>query len=325
MFFGLFTSCGYRNSNNTTRAKEKYLVESKGNPYEIVLVAPMDMHNGQAWDNLRSVLDQEVEMISRLEPMFDVVSTVPENLKNVLQQHRNIIILEIGEKYDSTSIKVEYDKYSKPQMLVYMTAPTEPQLTDYIKNNRNNIITLFNREEQKRMVEKMTKRNAPAINDTIMSMFGLSIQIPHGYKIRSVHDDFLWISYEAPQTSQGVFIYSYEYDPEMKFTQEYLLEMRNKFAALIPGPLDGGYMSTSTEYTPNISSVVINGREWIEQRGFWDVANDYMGGPFVSFSTLEKSKNRVLVIDEYLYSPQNHKPMRNQVRQLENIVYTAKL
>ncbi|MFI3322366.1 MAG: DUF4837 family protein [Rikenellaceae bacterium] len=315
-----FAACGSRNTNG-----EKYLSESKGNPYEIVLVAPEQMFKESACDTLRSILSQEVEMISRSEPLFDIITTVPSNLKNILLLHRNIIIMESGAQYDSTSIKVEYNVDSKPQMVVYMSGPNNSELTNYIGENSKNIVELFNREEQKRMVAKMTNREAKEVNDTIQSMFGFSAKIPYGYKVRDAQDGFLWISYETPATSQGFFIYSYYYDETIKFTQKYAIEMRNKFASLIPGPSDGSYMTTSMEYAPTVKPMVINGREWVEQRGFWEVENDFMGGPFVSYSTVERKNNRVIVVDGYLFSPRNNKPMRNLMRQLENVVYTIKI
>ncbi len=47
----------------------------------------------------------------------------------------------------------------------------------------------------------------------------------------------------------------------------------------------------------------IGDRTWAELRGFWDVENDFMGGPFVSYSTLDEATGRVLTIDGYVYSP----------------------
>ncbi|MDE5851734.1 MAG: DUF4837 family protein, partial [Alistipes sp.] len=53
--------------------------------------------------------------------------------------------------------------------------------------------------------------------------------------------------------------------------------------------------------------------------GFWDVAGDYMGGPFVSFTTVDTATNRVFTLDAYVYSPKLHK--RNFVRGVEHLLY----
>ena len=54
-------------------------------------------------------------------------------------------------------------------------------------------------------------------------------------------------------------------------------------------------------------------------RGFWDVANDYMGGPFVSYTTINDATNEVFTIDCYVHSPKYGK--RNFLRPLEHLVY----
>ena len=44
-----------------------------------------------------------------------------------------------------------------------------------------------------------------------------------------------------------------------------------------------------------------------------------MGGPFVSYSTLDEATGRVLTIDGYVYSPKLDK--RNFMREVEHLVY----
>ena len=63
----------------------------------------------------------------------------------------------------------------------------------------------------------------------------------------------------------------------------------------------------------------MQGRLWVELRGFWDVAGDYMGGPFVSYSTVDLKTNRVFTIDCYIFSPKAHK--RNFMRGVEHLLY----
>ena len=81
-------------------------------------------------------------------------------------------------------------------------------------------------------------------------------------------------------------------------------------------------MITVPEYEPDLRHVRIEGRYWAEMRGFWDVENNFMGGPFISYSSVDIANRRVVTIDCYVFSPKN--PKRNLMRQLENLVYTVK-
>lgn len=57
-------------------------------------------------------------------------------------------------------------------------------------------------------------------------------------------------------------------------------------------------------------------------RGFWDVHGDFMGGPFVSYTTVDTATNRVFTLDCYIYSPKN--PKRNYMRGVEHLLYLVK-
>ena len=46
-------------------------------------------------------------------------------------------------------------------------------------------------------------------------------------------------------------------------------------------------MITSDAFAPDYRLFRMEGRLWCELRGFWDVHGDFMGGPFVSYTTVD--------------------------------------
>ncbi|MBQ5853641.1 MAG: DUF4837 family protein, partial [Rikenellaceae bacterium] len=82
---------------------------------------------------------------------------------------------------------------------------------------------------------------------------------------------------------------------------------------------DGSYMTTAEIYDPDYRTFRSESRLWVELRGFWDVANDFMGGPFVSYTTVNTTTNEVVTLDCYVYSPKL--PKRNYMRELEHLRY----
>ena len=83
-------------------------------------------------------------------------------------------------------------------------------------------------------------------------------------------------------------------------------------------------MITSDAFEPGYRIFRLEGRLWCEMRGFWDVHGDFMGGPFVSFSTVDTATNRVFTLDCYVYAPDLNKPRkRNYLRGLEHLLYTV--
>ncbi len=138
----------------------------------------------------------------------------------------------------------------------------------------------------------------------VKEQFGVDISVPQGYKLRAKGDDFLWISYEFPQASQGFFIYSYPYTGKQALTVEALTEARNRFAARIPGPSEGSYMITADVYEPDLRTFRLGGTAVGRAARILGREDDFMGGPFVSYTTVDTTTQRVFTLDCYVYSPE---------------------
>lgn len=308
------------------RGNSEYKAESTGTPYEVVVITDTATWNSAACDTLKRILSEPVPMLNQEEPMFRVLQVTPDKQSGILRRHRNIIMVRIDKSFERTAVGASYDVEAAPQMILYMDSPNTDSLASYLHKNAHNIVFLMDNAEQQNFVSRAKKLNEPAIADSIKNVFGIDINIPRGYKIRNImRPDFMWISYETPQASQGFFIYSYPIDSIKSLTQDELISMRNVFASNIPGPSEHSYMTTSMAYPPESHTEQINDRTWIVTRGFWDVENDFMGGPFVSFSTMDRPNNRIITIDQYVYSPKTSKGRRNYIKQLESIIRTVKI
>lgn len=304
----------------------EYKKEAAGNPYEIVVVAPDDLWEGAAGDTLCSILQEDVEMLNQPEPLFDIVRTSPDKFNNILTRHRNIIRMETDPAAAKTTVDAAYDVDAKPQLILYMRSSDADSLADYLSRHRTRIRQLLNDTEIARFAARARRFPEQFLADTVRSMFGIEMVIPRGYTLRkSLAPNFMWISYETPLTSQGIVIYTYPVDTLHPLSVNEIVAQRNAFVAAIPGPSDGSYMTTSSYIPPQIRPIEINGRTWAEVRGFWDVEGDFMGGPFVSYTTVDKEAGRAVVIDEYVYSPKQAKGRRNFVRQMESIVRNVDL
>ena len=292
---------------------------SQGAPYELVVVSNNEVWDGAVGDTLRSILRQPVPSINQYEPLFDVMRVTPDGFKNVIARHRNILKVLVDKKIAEPAIGVKYDVSARPQIMIVAQGPTQQALADYISENRDNLLYVLEKAERDRTVEYAEKYNVASLREAIREKFGVTMNVPKGYTLRSASDHFMWISYEYPAASQGFFLYSYPYEGPQSLSVGALVEARNKFASRIPGPSDGSYMITYMDYEPDYRMIRIGDRLWVEMRGLWDVANDFMGGPFVSYSTVNTETNEVFTLDCYVYSPKLDK--RNFLRALEHLVY----
>lgn len=296
-------------------------MRSGGAKYEIFVIGSQSVLDGELGDTLRSILLEPVFMINQREPIFDPAFIPPSAYKGIILQHRNILKINIDKAVTAPALLAQYDEYVQPQIIVSLNAPDLKSAVEYISENRKDLRTIFELAERDRAIELNKKYNEVALENEVRNKFGFEMSVPRGYKLRDSQQDFLWLSFEMPQSSQGIVIYSYPYEGKSDFTLEALTKRRDEFVSKIPGPTDGSYMITADVIDPELIHSRIGGRYWAQMNGFWDVYSDFMGGPFLSYSTVDTQSNRVICIDMYVYSPKDRK--RNFLRSLEHLVYSV--
>ncbi len=296
---------------------------SQGSPYEVVVVCNQPEWDSQLGDTLRTVLSGYIPYLNQEESTFDVIRITNNSYDGLITRHRNILEVNIKPEIAEPAIAVRYDVESSPQIVMTLQAPSVEAATEYVSEHRESLVKGFQIAERDRSIAFAREFGAENINKVIKEKFGVSMNIPTGYTIRQDSEDMLWISFEHPMASQGVVIYSYPAEFGMSsLSEENLVEARNEFTSRIPGPSDGSYMTTFTEVSQLYQPIRIDGRLWIQMRGLWDVVNDFMGGPYVSYSTIDEVNNRVFTVDCYVYSPKYGK--RNYLHGVESIVHSVK-
>lgn len=311
------TAAGCKAVNTLTDSKKA----SQGKPYELIVVCPQQEWTGEVGDTLRAVLTAPVPYLNQTEPLFDVLRVQERGFTGLVADHRNILKIRIDPSLPEVTTGVEYDVTARPQIVLTTAGPDDRSLVEYISKNRENLVHALEQAERDRAVEANSKFYNTGIDAAVRKTFGVGIKVPKGYVLAKQEDDFLWARYEYPAASQGFFICSYPYEGPESLAPEALLAARNKYAARIPGPSDGSWMTTSEVIPPAYRMFRLEGRLWCELRGFWDVKNDFMGGSFVSYTTVDTATNRVFTLDCYVYSPKLHK--RNFVRGVEHLLYTV--
>lgn len=297
-------------------------VVSQGAPYELIVVANQPQWDGALGDTLRSVLTAPIPYLQQQEPIFDVLRVTESSYNNLVSRHRNILRTVINPALEQPSVGVQYNLHATPQIVLTLQGPTEGALTEYLSEHRKDVVAAIEGAERDRAIDYAAKFGVASLESKIAEKFKFSMKIPKGYTLRNEGSDFLWMSYEYPTASQGVLIYSYPATKGAKsLSAADLLAARNLYTAKIPGPVDGSYMSTYEDYTPDYQTFRLEGRLWAEMRGLWMVKGDFMGGPFVSYSTINTLTGEVVTIDCYVYSPKLGK--RNFVRGVEQLIYNV--
>ena len=292
---------------------------SQGAPYEVVTICNQPIWEGAVGEQLRTILRAQDPYLNAQETLYDLFQVTPHNVTNIVDTHRNQIEVKVDPTLEAASAGARYDVTASPQIIITLQGPSQEAIADYLKSHAETLVQLLEKTERDRSIAYAERHFEPFIQEQILKTFGVEMDVPKGYVLAKQTEDFMWMPYEYPAASKGFMLYSRPYEGPESLSDIAVERARLKFAAEIPGPSDGSYMTTSYAFPPIYRTVKIDGRFWVELRGFWDVENDFMGGPFVSYTTLDNATNRVLTLDCYIYSPKLKK--RNFMRDVEHLVY----
>ena len=296
---------------------------SSGRAYEVLVVVEPGLWERPAGRALFDVLDSDVPGLPQSERSFRIMYTAPSNYDATLKLIRNIIIVDVNKDlYTQPKFKYARNVYAAPQSILTIQAPDEASFEKFVEENRRVIIDFFTHAEMNRQISVLKDKHSDYIATKVKSQFDCDVWVPGELTSTKEGENFFWAGTNAATGDQNFVIYSYPYTDKDTFTKEYFVHKRDSvMKANIPGAREGMYMSTDSLMT-DVRPISVQGDYALEARGLWRIKGDFMGGPFVSYTTVDTATDRVLTIDCYVYSPKNHK--RNYVRGVEHLLYLVK-
>lgn len=317
-FAASFSSC-----KKGSKGESSLLPNVTGSAGELVLSLPKQLWTDSIGINYKEILTQEFPFLPQSEPTFDLVTIPPEAFSDIFKSHRNIIINETSAEFKEPRFILKRDVWASPQTVLYVVGPSYSSIGSFIKKEKDKLVAIFEQAERDRIIQNATKYEERDIAPILKEKFNINMKVPKGYILRKQSDNFIWISHETPKISQGLIIYTFPYTEKNTFSSDYLLKKRNEFVTQIPGPGEGTHMITSTVFPPHFSAMMYRDRYYGILRGFWDVYKHPMGGPFISFSTLDEKRQTIINVEAYVYAPSGKK--RNYLRQVEALVYSLEI
>ncbi|MGM9785624.1 MAG: DUF4837 family protein [Candidatus Cryptobacteroides sp.] len=308
-------SCG-----ENTR-KKALLPNISGKAGEVIVVIDKSEWEGAIGTTIRDTLANDCPFLPQREPMYTLVDVAPGGFGSMFQIHRNIVIVNINSNVTSPGVVYQTDIWASSQCVIRLNAPDSETAVQIFKENSKKIITTLEQAERDRIIANSRKYEERSIAPVVSAMAGGSPHFPSGFRIKKQTDNFIWVSYDT-QVSQGILIYKYpvEEGKQMLSLDNILEENAVMLKENVPGMFENTYMMTSDFARPSIEYLKYKGRDFASIRGYWEVYNDYMGGPFVAHAFYSRDGKNVIVMEGFVYAPKYDK--RHYLRQVESILYS---
>lgn len=309
-------------SCSDAKRKQALLPNISGKAGEVIVVIDKGQWEGAVGTVLRDSLACECPFLPQSEPLYTLVNVAPNGFTQMFQIHRNIIIVNIKPDVTEPGVVFKNDVWARPQCVIRINAADSDTAVKLIKENSSNMTAVLEQAERDRVIANTKKYEELSLAPVVTEMVGGSPHFPSGYKIKKKTEDFIWIEYNPQYVTQGVLIYKYPVvDGEQMMDLDNILENSNRMLMNnVPGMFDNTYMTISDFARPSIEYKKYKGLDFAEIRGFWEVENDFMGGPFVSHAFYSKDGKEVIVLQGFVYAPKYDK--RQYLRQVESVIYS---
>ena len=304
------------------KKRQALLPNISGKAGEVIVVIDKGNWEGLVGTVLRDSLAKETPFLPQREPLFGLVN-VPQNaFNNMFQIHRNIIVVNINNTVTEPGVVIRKDVWATPQTVIYVNAADSEAAAKLIEENSNLMAVTIEQAERDRIIRNIKRYEEHKLAPVVTEMVGGSPHFPSGYKLKKRTSDFIWIEYAIQDVTQGILVYKYPVvEGEQMLSLDNIIKDSNEMLKNnVPGMFENTYMTTSTAARPGIEYKRYKGLEFAEIRGFWEVYNDYMGGPFVSHAFYSQDGKDIIVLQAFVYAPKYDK--RQYLRQVESVIYS---
>ena len=299
--------------------KSAYVPESSGNINHVTVVMPEKDWKASIGEKVKSELQEIYEGLPLDEPQFSLVYMNSKAFTGFARQNRNIIWFR---KDSLEGFRLSQNQFARPQILATITGIDTESQAFYFQENTELLKQTLIENERKEKLRRIMK--SPTTENTLFKRFGIELTYPSAYKTFKDTTNFVWIQKEVRKGHLNLIAYTLKENILEGSFNERILNIRDSIGeAYVPGRLEGSYQITERAFRPYFYRAIVDGKQAYLTKGTWEVANDFMAGPFVNYMIQDTLKNRILVVEGFVFAPTASK--REYMFELNTIINTLKI
>jgi len=349
-FAFLFSILGiFACSNDVVRGPAKAKPKAFGKMNDVVVLTEKSIWEGAVGDSIRYYFAGEFPVTPRPEPLFDLKYYPTEKIEyeDALRELRTyIVVVDLSDEESATTRMLKKDlgnekfaraksdpnyttslgknKWATNQILIYVFGNSHNELFSLIRDNFPAVATrIKNHDAQQLASLTYAAGDNLGLSEEIKNRYGFDIRIPADFSVAldDKQNNYFWLIKDMQGIGAMSITFSeYPYKNTEQLSKENFKIIRNKHGN------DRNYSgeTSSTMLINDIDMPVLeysfnkNGSYGKEFRGIWELNNDFIGGPFISYLFINEKKNTVLFVDTWVMAP--GKTKRRYLQQLELIV-----
>lgn len=313
---------------------------------QLVVIGDGDILNSSVYDTVDYYFSGYYPILPQPEPYFDLrkytiaeiegqpvlrdfkaflfIQDLSDTGSKGLEMLENDLGSEVLEDKNG-GIKISKDKWAYGQIIVYVYAHGHERLDSLIKVGYPSITKRIDLLYDKQ-VDASIYFNRPnqQWDDNIHKNHGIHMKIPQGWVEAENKENINWYRNITEKGSHNIIIYSQTYDNQDMFAKEKIKSNINKIGKeYVSSQSDESYLRINDWDLPLLTyQSEVDEKYAIENRGIWEMVNDYMGGPFVSYTVLDEKNNKVITLFGFVFEPGKDK--RDNMIKINHILHTTR-
>jgi len=321
-----------------------------GSSNQLAIIADQELWDGNIGDTIRYYFAAAYPILPQPEPFFDLKHFTPAELEAGSSRKELRSYLLIGDLNDADSgvgnmirndigqekvrraqeqkdynIIIGKDKWAQGQLLIYLFAQNKEELIKVIQRTYPAVSKRVEKTNEGQFESTLYFGGENIdLKSKLKEQFNVDLRIPSDYFLAIQDESTMWMRKEMDHVSSNIIVQKVTYSKQSQLTKEGLKDIRDAIGKkYISTEIEDTYMRTNDVDLPMLTQYInLDGHYTLEARGIWDIVNDFMGGPFVSYLIHNAKTNELLFIDCFVHAPGKKK--RDHIQHLEYVIESIK-
>jgi hypothetical protein len=304
--------------NSKGDRSQAFFPTSSGNLNHVTVVMPKADWEGVLGKAVRDQMSAIYEGLPLDEPQYSIDYLNPKAFTGFARQSRNILWFQ---KDSISRFQLAKDQFARPQIVASITGEDAEVQAFSFEENAELLRQTLAENERKEKLRRINK--SPTTETNLTERFGIHLNYPSAYNTVRDTTNFIWIQKQVQKGHLNIIAYALpEGALEGRFNEK-ILNIRDSIGKrYVPGRLPGSYLITERAFRPYFYKVSLDGKQGYLTKGTWEVANDFMAGPFVNYMIRDSIKKRWIVVEGFAFAPSESK--REYMFELNTILSTLK-
>jgi hypothetical protein len=296
---------------------------------------------------------------STLQSIFEKVIYTPQpeklfNLKRIslneiesYQNHKNIIIIAPVNSSSNTSKFIKaildtstmlkslaennfmisrYNLWAKDQLVLILTSHDIPALEHEITQNREHLLSMFQKESDKRLFKSLYDSRYEKTNTegVLLRDYGWVIYIQNDFHLTDNYPAQNFICFKNSKEKdcgKWMFVHWIDNASPVYLNDDSIRAIRNRLTNRFYRFPDDSSCIKIAKDNCLCNEVTFNGNYALLTQGLWENSKE-MGGPFINYTFYDGNTRRIYMIDGSIYAPKYYK--RNLIHQMDVMLQSFK-